>query len=165
MERLTERTVDSFGVKRTCLRDPVKKSICDGCKSDCDTCSFKLTVEKLATYEDTGLEPEEIEALRNGMCSGCSIPEIKAERKMELAQADLEGRCVVLPCAPDEIFWQMHGDIPAVSRFDGSCRVDENMNLFYSINGDDVKSSEIGKTVFLTRKEAEAALKEHEQNV
>ena len=81
------------------------------------------------------------------------------QRLRELAQADKEGRVVVMPCAPDEVYWKMHGDIPAVSRFDGTCIIDSNMNLFYQIDGENISVDEIGKTVFLSRNEAEAALK------
>lgn len=77
----------------------------------------------------------------------------------ELVQAEKDGRLVVLPCFPDETYWQMHGDVPAVSRFDGICIIDSDMNLFYQINGDNVNAKDIGKTVFLTREEAEAAVK------
>lgn len=67
MDRLTEYTVDSFSIKRICLKEPAKKSICSDCKSDCGMCSFKLAVDKLAAYEDTGLEPEEIIELKGRM--------------------------------------------------------------------------------------------------
>lgn len=54
---------------------------------------------ELAAYEDTGLTPEEIdmdheaaEQLRQ-LCRGCNL-----DRLEELAEADKEGRLVVLPC-------------------------------------------------------------------
>ena len=170
MERLTNR---EFNPCETC--DGRKECAYFTGEFNC-ACEEKEYYDRLADYEDTGLEPEEI--VKMGMMfedskrySGRLEGRLKAygnlgpiDRLRELAQADREGRCVVLPCAPDEVFWEMHGDIPAVSRFDGLCRVDENMNLFYTINGDGVKSSEIGKTVFLTREEAEQALKEAERN-
>lgn len=61
MEKLVEHTVDSFGIKRVCLKEPTKRSVCDGCKDNCDRCSFKLAIERLAAYEDTGLTPEQIQ--------------------------------------------------------------------------------------------------------
>ena len=54
---------------------------------------------ELAAYEDTGLTPEEIdmdheaaEQLRQ-LCRGCYL-----DRLEELAEADKDGRLVVLPC-------------------------------------------------------------------
>ena len=60
------------------------------------------TVDRLAAYEDTGLEPEEIAKIRedveNGyMKSTARRYGISVDRLRELAQADREGRCMVLP--------------------------------------------------------------------
>ena len=57
--------------------------------------------DRLAAYEDTGLEPEDIKKVFNedallkltGQLLG-----VTPDRLRELAQADKEGRCVVLPC-------------------------------------------------------------------
>lgn len=60
--------------------------------------------DKLSAYEDTGLEPEEITAMKNAMM-GKTIAEIKEfdgvpiSRLQELAEAEKDGRLVVLPCA------------------------------------------------------------------
>ena len=55
---------------------------------------------RLAAYEDTGLEPEEFkQAFTEGaimQLAGQSLG-ITPDRLRELAQADREGRCVVLP--------------------------------------------------------------------
>ena len=57
--------------------------------------------EKLAAYEDTGLEPEDIKRAFNEAAvlklAGQALG-ITPDRLRELAQADKEGRCVVLPC-------------------------------------------------------------------
>lgn len=59
-------------------------------------------LQRLAAYEDTELEPEEIKSLQaeyavnlNALESYRSIGSV--DRLRELAQADREGRCVVLP--------------------------------------------------------------------
>ncbi len=58
---------------------------------------------RLADYEDTGLTPESVEALKLSMM-GKAISEIKEfnglpiDRLRELAEADKEGRVAVLPC-------------------------------------------------------------------
>lgn len=60
MERMTEYQIDAFGVKRAVLVEAANRSICTGCKEDCDTCSLKRAVERLAAYEDTELEPGQV---------------------------------------------------------------------------------------------------------
>lgn len=60
---------------------------------------------RLAAYEDTGLEPEQVTELM--AAHGTSIGQLTEYRKLgtpnrlcELAQADRDGRCVVLPFKP-----------------------------------------------------------------
>ena len=55
---------------------------------------------RLAAYEDTGLEPVEVKDLKDGICSGCSVPQLSDERRhiQDLLQAEKDGRLVVLPC-------------------------------------------------------------------
>lgn len=58
-------------------------------------------IDRLAAYEDTGLEPEEVAKIRedveNGyMKSTARRYGISVARLRELAQADREGRCVVI---------------------------------------------------------------------
>lgn len=62
-------------------------------------------VDRLAAYEDTGLEPEEIEKIKQDVEDGYLKSTarrygIDVSRLRELAQADKEGRCVVLPFKP-----------------------------------------------------------------
>lgn len=62
-------------------------------------------VDRLAAYEDTGLEPEEIEKIKQDVEDGylkstARRYRIDVSRLRELAQADREGRCVVLPFKP-----------------------------------------------------------------
>ena len=114
--------------------------------------------ERLAAYEETGLEPE------------------------ELAQAEKEGRLVVLPCkdwfeivfGEQVLFWGIDTDyietpireisVDNAERFtwyDGwktlVLRGNDENGLDWEFSPED-----IGKTVFLTREAAEAALKEKE---
>lgn len=82
-------------------------------------------IERLAAYEDTGMTPEEIDALQKreqglaemlvNVSCGCAV---SYSRLAELAQAEKDGRLVVLPCKPDEIFyqWKRGDDCPSVSR-------------------------------------------------
>ena len=117
-------------------------------------------VERLAAYEDTWLEPEEIdmdheaaEQLRH-LCRDCDL-----ERLEKLAEADKDGRVVVLPCkVGDTLFRVFAGEI--LEHKVGNMRYlaiqgrwDIDTTPFCSY----VESS-IGKTIFLTREEAKAAL-------
>lgn len=63
---------------------------------------------RLAAYEDTGLTPESVEALKLSMM-GKAISEITEfnglpiDRLKELAAADREGRVVLLPCQSERL--------------------------------------------------------------
>ena len=102
MERLTKRENGHTHYPR-CFEEP-----CGGMGCRTEDCGFKVEIcERLAAYEDTGLEPEEV------------LPKDKADeialklmrladleslcnytRLRELAEADKDGRVVVLPVRP-----------------------------------------------------------------
>lgn len=62
---------------------------------------------RLKAYEDTGMYPESVEALKLSMM-GKAISEITEfnglpiDRLRELAEADKDGRCIILPCKVGE---------------------------------------------------------------
>jgi hypothetical protein len=58
--------------------------------------------DRLAAYEDTGLEPEQCENAKIIIESAFSDDASKAERIRELLKADKDGRLVVLPEPPEE---------------------------------------------------------------
>jgi hypothetical protein len=90
MEKLTEKL-------RCVLED------CIDCISPIQQEVINKAVDRLAAYEETGLEPEEIELLakqRDLYVDACG--ELPLKRIRELAQADREGRCVVMPCQPGD---------------------------------------------------------------
>lgn len=124
------------------------------------TCTQRLVWERLKAYEDAGLSPQacaearEIEETLSGY--DCSI-----SRMVELMKADVEGRVLILPCAPDAIYWEKVGGILAQSRFEG-LHVYEDGTIKYAGYGMEICAEDIGKTVFLTREEAEKALQEME---
>ncbi len=64
---------------------------------------IEAAINRLAAYEDTGLEPEDLKRAFNEdavlKLAGQALG-ITPERLRELAQADREGRCVVLPFKP-----------------------------------------------------------------
>lgn len=101
--------------------------------------------EKLAAYEETGLEPE------------------------ELAQAKKEGRLVVLPCdVGDKLYDVTLGEVREKIVISLSMLLSKSVNhlVIHAENFRNAVTSyelqDIGKTVFLTREAAEAALKERE---
>lgn len=126
---------------------------------------------RLAAYEDTGLKPEEVSAIVKewsklfaivGECGGLA-------RLRELAEADKAGRLVVLPCKVGDTVWANLDGM----RLPRKCVI-EFVNIgshvttivFSTVDGlreqYGVNHSSFGKTVFLTREEAEKALKTKE---
>ena len=95
------------------------------------------------------------------------MAKIPLDRLRELAQADREGRCVVLPCkVEDDVYINIFGrtlpfTVISVSQMASTptFKVQHGIRLVYIFKADDV-----GETVFLTREDAEAALR-REQNV
>ena len=81
--------------------------------------------------------------------------EYDLDRLRELAQADREGRCMVLPAKPDQIIyqWRKGDDCPSVSRLDG-VQINADGEITYPIWCGHLTPGDFGKTVFLTREEA-----------
>lgn len=132
----------------------------------------------LAAYEDTGLTPESVEALKLSMM-GKAIAEIKefnglpVDRIRDLAEADKDGRLVVLPCKVGDTVWVTKnpwtGKLlkkPLDTYVNGMKMYSHGLyvNLLFDtckINGTrDYEINHIGKTVFLTREAAEKELEE-----
>lgn len=117
-------------------------------------------VDRLAAYEDTGLYPESVEALKLSMM-GKAISEITEfdglpiDRLRELAEADKDGRVVVLPCKVGDVLYAAES-APVIP-----LHVME-VAIYLALEGEDggdyERISNIGKTVFLTREEAEKAM-------
>lgn len=116
----------------------------------------------LRKYLNTGLTPEQCETAKVIIESAFSDDTSKAERIRELLKADRDGRLVVLPCKVGDIVYGFHGEktiLPMVAKWietntDGWCIAAQYTPMapkFY-------RFSDFGKTVFLTREEAEKAL-------
>ena len=127
-------------------------------------------VDRLAAYEDTGLYPESVEALKLSMM-GKAISEITEfdglpiDRLREIAEADKDGRCVVLQCKVGDTVWRIVRDgEPHITRDEGrDMYFADDMTLCVELVGGRVTFTEkFGKTVFLSREEAEKALREME---
>ena len=162
MEGLTKR-VDGIAVLESWAIDKDPVSI------------IQRLCNRLAAYEDTGLEPEEIKEIME-LCTDevakfartlhRAIESGEADHLRDLLKAENEGRLVVLP---SKTVWELTMD--AGPDCDMKCPVD----IFDEALGCDFCSRAkqfayerpctqerlkgLGKTVFLTREEAEAAQK------
>ena len=114
-------------------------------------------VDRLAAYEETGLEPEQIRTVLDDAAREFAEYDAMApkERLRELAQADREGRCVVLPAKPDQTIyqWRIGDDCPSVSRLDG-VQINADGEITYPIWNGYLTPGDFGEPVFLTREEA-----------
>lgn len=137
---------------------------------DCIDCpSFDRLVERLAAYEDTGLTPEQCKNAKAIIESAFSEDTSKAERIRELLKADRDGRLVVLPVRPvltqsigSMLYIIEDGEIIEDSLCEALIGMESNgeINIFYTTLPDQisVEQADIGKTVFLTREDADKAL-------
>ena len=116
------------------------------CKEDfsCEDCEkFDELVDRLAAIEDILGEEYDLERLR------------------ELTQADKQERCMVLPCDPGQIVW-------AVNSLEVSSH--QIRQLVRGKDGDFACSllkfpfEDFGRKVFLTREDAEAALRREQDD-
>ena len=116
--------------------------------------------KRLSSYEDTGLEPEEIkkhEAAYNECLTRTYGP--FKQKISQWLQAEQDGRLVVLPCKAGGHVW-VDGREAVVENFFGYETERYLHAQFYdNMKYIDIPFDEIGKTIFLTSEEAEAALK------
>ena len=124
------------------------------------TCTQRLVWERLKAYEDAGLSPQACAEARE-IEETLSSYDYSISRMVELMKADVEGLVLILPCAPDAIYWEKVSGILAQSRFEG-LHVYEDGTIKYAGYGMEICAEDIGKTVFLSREEAEKALQEME---
>jgi hypothetical protein len=113
----------------------------------------------LREYLDTELTPEEIdmdheaaEQLRQ-LCRNCDL-----DRLEKLAEADKDGRVVVLPCkVGDTVYFALLGRIIEKQVF-SIVSFSNSTRIYCDGTSEYFRPEDIGKTFFLTREEAEAAL-------
>ena len=149
---------------------------CKEVKCPYDTNRIQKQVwERLKAYEDTGLTPEEVKRSKLEIEAGCvkAIARtygIDINRLRKFAEADRDGRVVVLPCKVGDILW-ITGSIrrlysakvrtffighPSGVRWgddDGGIQMIRTTEC-------DVPMCDFGRSVFLTREEAEKAMAE-----
>lgn len=127
-------------------------------------------IDRLAAYEDTRQAPEEIYSLYGEWCAMMSVLNSigSYDRLRELAEADKEGRVVVLPCKVGDTVYEVTSR-GTISEYEVMAMRTEMFEQFIAWRlrkgfvdrfCDGIPVGEIGKTVFLTREEAERALME-----
>ena len=128
-------------------------------------CSQRKVWERMKAYEDTGLTPEEVDTLKKDWSYLCTVVGECGglDRVKELAEADKDGRVVVLPCkVGDTVYW-VHSTVITECRVH---RIQMNRNGLYICLKSTMSHGAfrvdlcLGKNVFLTREEAEKALNE-----
>lgn len=167
-ERMTKRDIDGRAVMdcKKCKADWMGKYGKPMVECTALYCRNRLK-DRLAAYEDTGLAPDEIERSKMEIEAGCVKAVARTyglgiNRLREMAAADRDGRLVVLPCKVGDVVYGFHGGktiLPMVAKWietntDGWCIAAQYTPMapkFY-------RFSDFGKTVFLTREEAEKAL-------
>lgn len=111
-------------------------------------------IDRLAAYEDTGLEPEDIKAMYETV-SNVSTPLWKIK---ELSDADKDDRLIVLPCKVGDTVWRIVG--PKGHKIVRPRKL-LAVTVYYTgemVIHTDGADNTLGVSVFLTREEAEAAL-------
>ena len=127
-------------------------------------CTQKQVWERLKAYEDSRLSPQACANAREieETLSGCDY---SISRMLELMKADKEGRVVVLPCRQgDELWTYCNHQVKRVYSFTVSDVSTLNGRTVLNTLGlGTIRPEDIGKTVFLSRAEAENALQEMEE--
>lgn len=128
-------------------------------------CTQRQVWERLKQYEDLGFEPEEVNdavvvAKLMAKSKLVSAFGVAAERLRELAEADKDGRLVVLPCKVGDGLWTFCSH-PVEQVYSFTVTDISTLNGRTMLNTSRcgvIDARDVGKTVFLTREEAEKAL-------
>ncbi len=88
---------------------------------------------------------------------------VSAARLRELAEADREGRCVVLPCKfGNKVYFPLLGRIIEKTVY-SIVTFSNSQRIYCDGTSEFFRPENFGKTVFLTRAEAEAALRREQE--
>lgn len=133
---------------------------------------IKAALGRLSAYEETGMEPCDYATMRHALEKAeqaqadltemiCIVGGVGYSRIRELAQADKEHRLIVPPCKPGDTIWWADRNFheTPVQEIVLSVTAYVNENVWINCVAREHRVSSIGKTVFLTREEAEKALR------
>lgn len=137
--------------------------------------------DRLAAYEDTGLEPEAVKGIWESFIGEISaeIAEeqgyVEVNRAKEIACAEVEGRLVIPPCKLGDTVWVLHTGFNTnfLHVYEGRC-IEISQSLFHGATSESYTidvidfdvvfyGHDIGSTMFFSRSEAEAALKKRKE--
>lgn len=166
---------DLEGMKSKLLDLILNGPVLNGVSKDALRQIIRQLYSALAAYEDTGITAEEITAtasLPMFVKVASAALGTTPDHLRELVDADKDGRLVVLPCKVGEKLWvigrdnvprEMALEVPDIRTV---CTDEDNLCMStcnrkpdgfcaYRLRND---GADVGKTVFLTREEAEKAL-------
>lgn len=171
MERLTIRNSEGIGV----LKQPYQCERCGDLQWSLPDLGNGSPTDRLAEYEDIGLSPEQIKEVDRLYTEKCKeLAELK--KLKEYRHLEEEGKLLKLPCAVGDTVWYISEKTEkqgrknikvsfvekgTVDNIIVGCAMVPQINVCNDENiwttFDSVE--DFGKTVFLTKEEAEAALK------
>ena len=137
---------------RLTTHDPNRRLV--ACRANYE--SWNAIYDRLAAYEDTWMTPESIIAAQKTL--RC-FDRIGIKRGNEIVDAELEGRLIVLPCkVGDTVYKPFLRPLSVVPMTARRIVIDGIDNQIIVDGGRSFCFCDIGRTVFLTRERAEAAL-------
>ncbi len=168
MERLTNKSWRNFDPWECCGQDKYCQKGCHDPGGCTKGCIVPQLYARLGAYEDTGLTPQEVISMQGewrAMMAALNSIGGGYTRLRELAEADKDGRLVVLPCKVGQRVFALLDTDKHISE----CEVKQigmgNKIGFIGLEPIGARGREygvslngFGKTVFLTREEAEKAL-------
>ena len=169
MERLTKRSTDTTHENGVCCTRFGSPECCEVGGNCALNCKWEEAAwERLARYEDTRLSPAEVHSMYGEWDAMMSVLNSigSYDRLRELAEADKDGRVVVLPCKVGDTVYEVTSRKTKSEYRVKAIRVElfctfiewDIVAGFVDKSLFGVSVDEIGKTVFLTREEAEKAL-------
>lgn len=162
MERLTDPCWKNLDPWECCGQDYYCKRGCHDKGGCTNGCIVPKLYARLAAYEDIGMTPEEIKApfTEDTMINlAAQALGVEPSRLREIAEADKDRRLVVLPCkVGDTVYFALLGRIIEKQVF-SIVSFSNSTRIYWGGTSEYFRPEDIGKTVFLTREEAEKALR------
>ena len=163
VERLTKysnETTHENGVCCTHFGSPECCEVGGNCALNCKW--EEAAWERLARYEDARLSPAEVHSMYGEWNAMMSVLNSigSYDRLRELAEADRDGRVVVLPCKVGDGLWTFCSH-PVEQVYSFTVTDMSTLNGRTMLNTSRcgvIDARDVGKTVFLTREDAEKAL-------
>ena len=161
VDRYLGPLADLEGMKPKLLDLILNGPVLNGVSKDVLRQIIRQLYSALAAYEDTGITAEDIMAtvsIPMFVKAASAVLGTTPERLRELAEADKDGRLVVLPCkVGDTVYFALLGRIIEKQVF-SIVSFSNSTRIYCGGTSEYFRPEDIGKTFFLTREEAEKAL-------